>query len=45
MAEFLPLGTLRRSSNLVCFVGVLIYFLRRPLGEAFRARREGIRLS
>ncbi|HEX8650420.1 MAG TPA: ATP synthase F0 subunit B [Pyrinomonadaceae bacterium] len=29
--------------NLGLFVFLLVYFLRRPLGEAFRARREGIR--
>ena len=29
--------------NLGLFVCLLVYFLRRPLGEAFRARREGIR--
>ena len=43
--EFVPLGTLAKVLNLLIFVGVLIYFLRRPLGEAFRARREGIRLE
>ena len=29
--------------NLFLFILLLIYFLRRPLSEAFRARREGIR--
>jgi F-type H+-transporting ATPase subunit b len=29
--------------NLGIFVLLLVYVLRRPLGEAFRARREGIR--
>jgi F-type H+-transporting ATPase subunit b len=29
--------------NLGIFVLLLVYILRRPLGEAFRARREGIR--
>lgn len=29
--------------NLAIFVFALVYVLRRPLGEAFRARREGIR--
>jgi F-type H+-transporting ATPase subunit b len=29
--------------NLFIFVGLLVYILRRPLSEAFRARREGIR--
>ncbi|MCA1633328.1 MAG: ATP synthase F0 subunit B [Acidobacteria bacterium] len=41
--EFVPMSTLARVVNLLLFVGVLSYFLRRPLGEAFRARREGIR--
>ena len=29
--------------NLFLFVGVLVFLLRRPIGEAMRARREGIR--
>lgn len=29
--------------NLAFFVGALIYFLRRPVGESLRERREGIR--
>jgi F0F1-type ATP synthase membrane subunit b/b' len=29
--------------NLFLFILLLLYFLRRPLSEAFRARREGIR--
>lgn len=29
--------------NLFIFVGLLVYILRRPLSEAMRARREGIR--
>lgn len=29
--------------NLLLFILLLAYFLRRPLSEAFRARREGIR--
>ena len=29
--------------NLFIFVGALVYILRRPLSEAMRARREGIR--
>ncbi|MBC7909451.1 MAG: ATP synthase F0 subunit B [Pyrinomonadaceae bacterium] len=29
--------------NLFLFVGVLVYILRRPISEAMRARREGIR--
>jgi F-type H+-transporting ATPase subunit b len=29
--------------NLFLFVGVLVFILRKPIGEAMRARREGIR--
>ena len=29
--------------NLFLFVGVLVYFLRRPMSDAFRGRRDGIR--
>src|SRR5215213_3704043 len=29
--------------NLFLFVGALIYFIRRPVSDALRARREGIR--
>lgn len=32
-----------RVLNLLLFVGVMYFILRRPLSEAFRARREGIR--
>jgi F-type H+-transporting ATPase subunit b len=32
-----------RFFNLALFVFLLVYVLRRPLGEALRARREGIR--
>ena len=32
-----------RWLNLLIFVGVFIYILRRPVSEAMRARREGIR--
>jgi F-type H+-transporting ATPase subunit b len=39
--EFAPL--LARIVNLLLFVGVGYYFLRRPVSEAFRARQEGIR--
>src|SRR5919197_95469 len=39
--ELLP--TLARVINLLLFVGLMYYLLRRPLGEAFRARQEGIR--
>jgi len=29
--------------NLFLFIGVIVFILRRPIGEAMRARREGIR--
>lgn len=29
--------------NLFLFVGVMVYFLKRPVSDGFRARREGIR--
>jgi F-type H+-transporting ATPase subunit b len=29
--------------NLFLFVGAMVYFLKRPLSDAFRSRREGIR--
>jgi F-type H+-transporting ATPase subunit b len=29
--------------NLILFLGVLVYFLRRPMSDAFRGRREAIR--
>jgi ATP synthase F0 subunit b len=32
-----------RWVNLIIFVGLFIYILRRPVSEAMRARREGIR--
>lgn len=32
-----------RWFNLLLFVGLMVYILRRPVGEAMRARREGIR--
>ena len=32
-----------RWLNLLIFVGLFVYILRRPVGEAMRARREGIR--
>lgn len=32
-----------RYFNLLLFIGVLVFLLRRPIGEAMRARREGIR--
>jgi F-type H+-transporting ATPase subunit b len=39
--DFLP--TLARLINLLLFVGLMYFLLRRPIGEAFRARQEGIR--
>jgi len=39
--EYLPLAA--RIFNLLLFVGLMIYFLRRPTLEAFRGRRENIR--
>ena len=37
------LPTMARLINLLLFVGLMYFLLRRPLGEAFRARQEGIR--
>jgi ATP synthase F0 subunit b len=39
--ELLP--TLAKVINLLLFVGLMYYFLRRPIKEAFRARQESIR--
>jgi F-type H+-transporting ATPase subunit b len=39
----LSLETIARLINLLLFIGLLVYLLRRPLGESLRARREGIR--
>jgi F-type H+-transporting ATPase subunit b len=39
--EFLPVAA--KVFNLLLFAGVLLYLLRRPVGQAFRDRREGIR--
>ena len=39
--ELLPVFA--KVINLLLFVGVMYFILRRPLGEAFRARQEGIR--
>jgi ATP synthase F0 subunit b len=39
--ELLP--TIAKLVNLLLFIGLMFYFLRRPISEAFRARREGIR--
>lgn len=41
LQEYVP--TVAKLVNLLIFVGVMFYFLRRPIKEAFRARREGIR--
>lgn len=41
LQEYLP--TVAKLVNLLIFVGVMLYFLRRPIKEAFRARRESIR--
>lgn len=39
--ELLP--TIAKLINLLLFIGVMFYFLRRPVKEAFRARQESIR--
>lgn len=39
--EYLP--TIAKLVNLLLFLGVMFYILRRPVKEAFRARQEGIR--
>ena len=39
--ELLP--TIAKLINLLLFIGVMFYFLRRPIREAFRARQESIR--
>jgi ATP synthase F0 subunit b len=39
----IPSFELWRWINLLIFVGLFIYILRRPVSEAMRARREGIR--
>lgn len=39
--EYLP--TVAKIFNLLLFVGLMFYFLRRPIKEAFRARQESIR--
>jgi ATP synthase F0 subunit b len=40
-AELLP--TLARVANLLLFIGLMYFFLRRPLSEAFRGHQAGIR--
>jgi ATP synthase F0 subunit b len=37
------LPTIAKLVNLILFIGVAIYFLRRPIKEAFRARQGSIR--
>lgn len=39
--EYLPV--IAKVVNLILFAGILIYILRRPIGQAFRDRRERIR--
>jgi ATP synthase F0 subunit b len=39
--ELLP--TIAKLVNLLLFIGVMFYFLRRPIREAFRSRQESIR--
>jgi F-type H+-transporting ATPase subunit b len=39
--ELIPI--LAKVFNLLLFAGAMYFILRRPLGEAFRARQEGIR--
>lgn len=39
--ELLP--TIAKLFNLLLFVGLMVYFLRRPIREAFRARQQAIR--
>lgn len=41
LGEYLPL--IARIVNLILFVGLLIYVLRRPIKNAFQGRRENIR--
>lgn len=41
LQEYLP--TIAKLVNLLLFVGVAIYFLRRPIKEAFQARQGSIR--
>lgn len=39
--ELLP--TIAKLVNLLLFIGLMFYFLRRPISEAFRGRQESIR--
>ncbi len=42
--SFLPdLQTWAKIVNLILFAAIMVYILRRPLGESLSARREGIR--
>lgn len=41
LGEYLPI--IAKVVNLLLFTGILIYILRRPLGQAFRDQRENIR--
>ena len=41
--QFLTLETVAKLLNLLLFVGLMIYVLRRPLKEKLQERREGIR--
>jgi F-type H+-transporting ATPase subunit b len=41
LGELIPV--LAKVVNLLLFAGVMYFVLRRPLGEAFRGRQEGIR--
>jgi F-type H+-transporting ATPase subunit b len=39
----IPFATLAKILNLLIFVAIAVYFLRRPLKEKLRERRDGIR--
>lgn len=41
LGELLP--TLARIANLLLFIGLMYFFLRRPIGEAFRGQQGSIR--
>ncbi len=41
LQELLP--TIAKLVNLLLFIGLMLYFLRRPIREAFRARQGSIR--
>lgn len=44
VSEYLPeIQTLAKTVNIILFVLLMVYILRKPLGEAFRTRRENIR--